>query len=288
MFPTVTHPLWLLAPLIFIALAYASPNTRTLPGSWTNIIGDPLQAYLGRGVGPSKRSPHLIVMLSLWITLAACLAAITFGHTKTQQIRNLHGRVIVIDMGLGNQSPRQVSLARHLLGDTQGVPTAIIAVTSRAFVVVPFTTDHQHVDRYLQVLQSDVMPVDGRLPWRGIERASQLLADNDILAGQIVLYTDQVPPADALMTTAPVAKNVSTYIAVDAAQQAAWSKYASRIDARLTRPGDSQLLNEDLDSRRQRVVVKNSSIRQRRDLTPWLIAVAMMLWIVLFFRQEDA
>lgn len=284
--PGITHPLWLLAPLLLGVLVLASPTVTLLPGSWSKTIAQKLQPFHSRGVAAINRLHRLIAVGLLWLLISAALAAITFGHTQGHQARNLHARVIVLDVADPTSTKSLAVQARVLLDQSHSVPTAIVAVTSRAFVVVPFTTDHRHIDRYLQVLHEDVMPIEGQLPWRGIERAAELLSANDIRAGQIVLYTNSAPPIDALFSTAVVTANSQIFLMLSAELKSVWNRYASQVDARTLTPTDIDPLSDDLEHRRQRVLDKSGSLRQRRDLTPWLIMSALPLWLIVFFRRE--
>ncbi len=284
----IAHPWWLLAPILLLLMVVLTPRSLELPGEWSRAIGSNLRQFLAGGVTMSGRRRRLSPVVLLWVFLAAALATISFGQKDAPALRNLHARVVVIDLGLDEPGRSLVDRARHLLEQTDAVPTAVVAVTGHSFVVVPFTTDFRHIDRYLQVLDTEVMPVDGRAAALGIDRATALLRDNDIVEGQIIVFTAQTPPVDSIEVESSALDAEPIWFVVDRPLHKAWQRYASQFGARIVDPTNAARIHTDLERRRQRAVASTASIRQRRDLTPWLIAVVMALWLLMFFRREQS
>lgn len=286
--PAIASPYWLLAPLGLVLLVLLTPQSLELPGEWSRAISTNLREFLSSGVNLASRRHRLSPVILLWIIMAAGLASISLGQMDVPALRNLHARVVIIDLGISTNGRRQVDRARQFLDRTDAVPTAVVAVTSHAFVVVPFTTDFRHIDRYLEVLDPEVMPIDGRAPGLGLDKSLALLRDNDIMAGQIIVFADEMPPVDAFEVEELDLDPIPIWFVIDEVQHDNWRRYASQLSARIVKPADVDNVNDDLKQRRQRAMAGSASIRQRRDLTPWFIGFAMLLWLFIFFRREES
>ncbi|MGI9492822.1 MAG: hypothetical protein ACR2QF_10525 [Geminicoccaceae bacterium] len=284
--PVIAHPWWLLVPLLALLMIGLGRRHVDLPGAWHRAIEPGLQGLLAGTVEHVRRRSTLLALMALWLLLAACLATISFGQTTVPALRNLYARVVIIDLGLGEESADRVAAARYLIDDDKNVPTAVVAVTERAFDVVPLTRDYAHLDRYLQVLSSDVMPVKGRSLLRGVERAVALLDRAGIQARQIVVFTDGPPPAIGrfLKPENPSFQNVWLIRPGEGGDE--WRQFGTRIEASLATDRETSLIQDDLEARRDAAAAKAVSIRERRDLTPWLIAFVLPLWLLVFFRRQ--
>jgi len=284
--PVIAHPWWLLVPLLALLLIGLGRRHVDLPGAWHRAIEPGLQGLLAGTVEHVKRRSTLFALMALWLLLAASLATISFGQTAVPTLRNLYARVVIIDLGLGEDSADRVAAARYLIDDNKNVPTAVIAVTERAFDVVPLTRDYAHLDRYLQVLGPDVMPVEGRSLLRGVERAVALLDRAGIQARQIAVFTAGPPPPVGrfLKPENPALQNV-WLIRPDRGGDD-WQQFGTRIEASFATDQETSLIQDDLETRRDEAAAKAVSIRERRDLTPWLIVLLLPLWLLVFFRRQ--
>jgi hypothetical protein len=284
--PVIANPWWLLAPLMAIVLIGFGRRHADLPGAWHQAIDQGLQSILAHTVEQVRRRPTLLALASLWILLAAALATISFGQTTAPTLRNLYARVVVIDLGLGEGSADRVAAARYLIDNDKNVPTAVIAVTERAFDVVPLTRDHAHLDRYLQVLSPDVMPLDGRLLLRGVERAVALLDRAGIQARQIAVFTSGTPPPIGRFQKPERAGFQNIWLIQPDRVGDDWRAFGDKLDASFATDREIATVQDDLEARRYDAAAKAVSIRERRDLTPWLIGLLLPLWLLVFFRRR--
>jgi len=285
--PVIATPLWLLAPFLALLLLVISRRRIDLPGSWHRAIDHDLQHLLASTVKQVKSRSALIALLAAWLLLAASLATISFGQTTVPTLRNLYARVIVIDLGLGEESTDRVAAARYLIDNDRSIPTAVVAVTERAFDVVPLTRDYGHLDRYLQVLTTDVMPIEGRSLFRGIERAMVLLDRAGIQARQIVVFSGGPPPplGRFLKPENPSFQNIWFVHPEGGSDQ--WQGLSKQIEASAATDQETAIIQNDLEQRRNQAAAKAVSVRERRDLTPWLIMLLAPLWLFLFFRRQS-
>lgn len=285
--PSISSPLWLLAPLVAFAVITWGHYRRTLPGTWHRAIDDGLWSYLGGSVvsapTPWRRLGHGVI----WVLLSAALATISLGPIETPKLRNLDARVVVIDLGIPEIAADRIAAARYLIDNAKDVPTAVIAVTEHAFDVVPLTRDTTYLDRYLQVLTADVMPVQGRSLFAGIERAIALLDRAGIQARQITVFSGGTPPEIGRFQMPNRDQTQNIWLVLPRGEADAWRTFASTMDAMLVDDQETSAVQADFEERRRQATAKTVSIRERQDITPWLILMIMPFWLVLFFRRQQ-
>jgi len=287
--PSIANPLWLLLPLFgFAALMIFGQRNLLLPRSWHRVIEGDLQIYLGASVESVRSRSRRILLFCLWVGLAAALSTISLGLVETPKLRNLDARIVVIDLGIPDASQDRISAARFLIDSADDVPTAVVAVTEHAFDVVPLTRDDAHLDRYLQVLTSDVMPIEGRSLLTGVERAVALLDRAGIQARQITVFTGDTPPPIASFQKPDQTTDHNIWLILPDEASANWRTFANSLDARLATDRDIAIIQDDFETRRRDAATKAISIRERRDVTPWLLILLLPLWLWLFCRRQAA
>ena len=286
--PSIAAPFWLLLPLMALALLAVGRRQVQLPGAWQRAIQGGLQTYLA-GTTQQVRTPaRKILLLALWILLGMALATISLGQIDVPKLRNLDARVVVIDLGDPAIAEDRIAAARYLIDGADDVPTAVVAVTEHAFDVVPLTRDDTHLDRYLQVLSQDVMPIKGRSLFIGIERAIALLDRAGIQARQITVFTGGAPPPIGRFQRPDRTEDHNIWFVLSPDTEADWWDVAAGLDASLISDAETQTLRDDFETRRRDAAAKAVSIRERQDITPWLIALILPLWLLLFFRRRAA
>ncbi|NJO38887.1 MAG: hypothetical protein HC871_16380 [Rhizobiales bacterium] len=280
------NPLWLLAPLLAFAVIAIGRRELQLPGAWRRAIQRDLQAFLAATVEDVRSPFRRAVLVLLWLLLGAALARMSLGHVDMPQLRNLDARVVVIDLGLTDADVDRVAAARYLIESADNVPTAVVAVTERAFDVVPITRDDAHLDRYLQVLTRDIMPIEGRSLATGIERAMALLDRGAIQARQIAVFTGGMPPGAGRLQAPGQDADQNVWLVLPDGDKPAWQEVADDLGVPLIGDQESQVMLDDFEQRRQAAAAKAVSVRERQDITPWLIAFTLPLWLLLFFRRR--
>lgn len=249
-----------------------------LPGHWHRVIDTAMRPFMARRVLSRNRLP-IVFWLTLWTLLVLALARPELDFGAPAAYGNLGGRVIVIDLGAGMDVERQRLLAYRLIDASPQTPTALVAATAEAFDVVPLTTDRAQLDRYLQVIELEVMPVSGWAPGIAIVHAESVLERAGVIVGQMILLTGaRVPKADPA-----TAGDWLRALVVDNPHAPGWEDFAERIDARLVDEASIQDVIDDLDDAVSDAI-RDSDKSGNFALTPWLIAGAALMW-VLFFRR---
>lgn len=280
---SIVHPLafLLLLPalglLVWLKLGQ-SEVVRRLPGQWRQIIQEPMQAFMAGRTVAQNRLP-IGFWLAIWTLLVLVLARPVFDLGTPVPYGNLAGRVIVLDLGAGLDVDRQRLLVDRFLDATPDMPTSLVIATAEAFDIVPFTTDRAHFDRYLKVINADIMPVSGRALGIAIVHGEVMLARADLAVGQLVLLTGGiVPPVAAAKVGAWLRA-----VVVDPSQVSNWVGYADQIGARLAGEKNIEAVIGDLDNR-VADAVRDSDKASDLAMGPWLIVLAALLWL-LFFRR---
>jgi hypothetical protein len=187
--------------------------------------------------------------------------------------------VIILDVG--------ADLARHrqfvdtLIRADPGVATSIIAVAEDTYRIVPFTTDHVQIDRYVRVLNADMMPRPGQKPHVALADAERSLASAGLPARQIVLLSARSAPDQIV----EIPRQQSDRYVVKLGDAQGWEQWADAQGATVLRAGSALQLTE---ARRQqaRRIARAEIPTARHDLTVWLIALAAVLWLLLFRRRS--
>ena len=280
---SLAHPLLLLSLVPILAAAALArlgpPASARLPGSWPALVEPALRGALTAG-GTAPRRGRLALCLAIAVLLALALARPAFDRGGAA-FANIGGRVIVMDLRPGAAVAEQRQLVERLLDGAPEVPTAIVAAAADAHGIVPLTVDRRQIRRYLNVLEPGVMPVPGRALHLGIAQAEALLARAGVAVRQIVVVSDGAPPQAAV----PIASS-ETMRAVAVPDPDGWSGFADTYDASLATAAELPELAASLRREIARTL-RTEADAGALDLTPLVIAAAMLLWLGLFRRRAD-
>lgn len=251
-----------------------------LPGHWDRMVEPGLRAFLARRI-PERGGRQLKLCLAIAALLVLALARPGFEPEEAADYGNLSGRVIVLDLGAGIDIRGQRLFAQRLLEESPGVPAAVVAVAGDAFDIVPLTTDRAQVARYLQVLHPSMMPAPGRALHLGAAHGEAVLERAGVVAGQVVLVTGGAPPRPPRGANGGGRPRVLVALESGTAD---WGAIAEALGAELTAPSDLASIAQELEA----VVgekLRSGGPAAHRDLTPWLVALVLLLWLTLFRRK---
>ncbi len=267
-----------LCGLLVLLRFHGTVGVGRLPGRWHHVVASGLHGYLAERSNLGQAGwPVLCLAIAVPVIVALAQPGIdTRDHDAVGQLR---ARVIILDVG--------ADLARHrqfvdtLMRTDQGVATSVIAVADDAYRIVPFTTDHAQLDRYVRVLNADMMPRPGQKPHVALADAERSLANAGFPARQIVLLSARRAP-DQIVEIPPRQSN--RYVVMLGSENG-WEQWADAQDAVLMREGSAIELTEAL--RKQANKIAQTEIpTARHDFTVWLIALAAFLWLMLFRRRS--
>ena len=254
----------------------------TLPGHWHRIIDESMHAFMANQVVSQVRLP-VVLWLGIWTLLVIGLARPILDFGEPTGYGNLAGRVIALDVGADFDVERQKLIAYRILDAAPAVPTALIVATAEAFDVVPFTTDRAHIDRYLHVIDPELMPISGQAPGIAITHAESMFARAGMIVGQMVLITGGNPPS----AEATEAGDWLRAVVVDRDDIEDWDRFADQIGARLTDDTALDVVLEDLDSE-VAAALRDSDEAADFAILPWLVGISALLWLFFFRRIRSS
>lgn len=260
--------LWRRAPMLLSAL----------PGGWARIIGPELTDYMARGLSrPGLGQAWLCIAAAGIVVLAIARPLVPLGGGI--DYANLAGRVIVLDAISDGIEDRRITVDR-ILELSPDVPTSLVALSSDAYTIVPFTTDRAQIDRYLRVLDADVIPDPGLSMHTGIAHAEKVLADAGVVAAQMVMiFGGDAPPR---VLDIPETDTLRWFVVPEASDR--WERFANGYQAEITNGSTVEPLVDDMSLALE--ALRGSLPGAAADFSPWLYALAMVLWLGLFRRRS--
>ena len=285
---SVVNPwlLALLAPLaavLFLAFNRPAVLVGRLPGHWRRLVDPTLHAYMSHRVA-GRNDRQLVLCVAIGAALVLALARPVLDAETPADYANFAARAIVIDMDMDADDLAGARLAaRRLAGDHPWRSHAIIAAAADSFTAVPLTRDAGFTDRYLKVLDHDVMPVGGRALATGLAHAEGVLRDAGIVNRQIVLLTASPPPDRPIALAASRSDRV---VVLTDGNVEHWQDAADvfNADLRSLDTLDAAAVSfEQAVTRRQREQAPGQGI----DLGPWLIMASGLAWLWLFRKRSS-
>lgn len=269
-------------PLLPKGLAVVAPDTR-LPAGWQRLVAPEMRLMASRHVVVAGDKAGFILRALLWLALGLALAEPVIESDDVAPASNIGGRVIILDLSDGEKIPAMRAAATSLAASSGGVPVALIAATGDAFDIVPFTTDLKHIERYLAVLDADLMPVEGHEPHRAIVHAEAMLIRAGMIAGQTVLVTTTDTAPDRQMARDRWLRAI-VHAAPNGGFPAPLQALAAASGATLVTASDMSDINRELAQAISSLIDGSPDLSGRTPLQPWLIAMAGLLWLAQFRR----
>jgi len=281
----ISYPLFLLLIVPAIA-AFAWLSRRgdlylaRLPGDWERLVKPPLRRFVGREATQGG-TPQLLSFLVLWVVLVTAISRPVWKLEDAPNLPNISGRVIAMDLGGVTDTHGQRLAAATLIDSAPYIPTALVVGSGDAFNVVPLTTDRDFMSRYLNVITPDVMPIEGQALPVTVAHSEAVLTRAGVVVGQVVLLTGGAPPSlgDGYVRRWP------RVVVVEPGNRDEWVAYANYLGARLVSYDDLTSIINDLEREIERAKHRsdNSTVY---DLTPYLLGIAVLLWLTLFRRRS--
>lgn len=193
---TLLRPFWLLALPVLVALAVYMFRRAARPGDWRAQIEPHLLQALtalgrvetGRGGGKALQ-PFLIAGL-----IALALTGPAMQRPKAETFRNLDGVVFVMDVSASMTRdetwPAVVTMARAGLNALAERPAALIVYAGDSYTAATLTLDHLQIGQTITLLNEKTVPDRGARPAIALTRAAEMLAEAEIIAGEVVLFSD--------------------------------------------------------------------------------------------------
>ena len=205
------RPLWLLLIVPCIVLFIWAWQQRIQKGHWHQVIVPELLQHLlpktMQGQQPARWP--LIITLFGWLIGTLALAGPSWQKTPTPVLKNQYPLVIAVNLSYSgftpDLAPNRFSRMQFKLQDLFGLrkdgESALIAYAGSAHVVAPLTDDSRTLSNLAKALSPNIMPEPGDNPVAAIEKSIELIRQAGQKQGDILLITDNVPPAQAKKIT---------------------------------------------------------------------------------------
>ncbi|MEP6018495.1 MAG: VWA domain-containing protein [Paracoccaceae bacterium] len=193
---TLLRPLWLLCLPVLALLGWWLWSRRGGLGDWDRAADPALMqamAALGRIDASASRMPLIAVMA----TIAVCIVALSgpaVERRDTLSYRNLDGVLFLVDASSSVTDdprwPQMLSMGRFGLASLGTRPGGIIVYGGDAYVATDMTADHLQLGQSFALIDADTVPDKGSRPERALALAAKMLTEADVIAGDVVLFTD--------------------------------------------------------------------------------------------------
>ncbi|HKE43262.1 MAG TPA: VWA domain-containing protein, partial [Steroidobacteraceae bacterium] len=193
------RPLWLLALLAAIALAWVVARREDVRSRWRGIIDPALLEHLVVDPKSRWRVRPIYMTVAAIIVGSIALAGPTWKRERPPFVEDKAPLAIAIDlsrtMDAIDVTPTRLERAKlkvhDLLERRAGARTALFAYAGSAHLVLPLTDDAALIRTYVDSLATGLMPVAGKDTGRALKVVEAALAREEV-PGTILFMTDGV------------------------------------------------------------------------------------------------
>lgn len=272
--------LLLLLPLVgggVLAKSAGQGRFSRLPGAWQQAVASGLRGYIAQQSKLTQTGTPILCFGTAVLVIVA-LSRPGLDTDSAQEYTTLAGRVIILDVGA------DLTRHRHFVDDLHHadsqVSTSVIASSGDTYRIIPFTTDKSQIDRYVRVLNANMIPMPGQSPHLALAQAERLLSDAGYIVRQVVLVTARHGPEQVIEI--PLGR--SDRFVVPLITDEAWTGWAAAQHAAVLNDDAVADLTQSL--RQEAVAAARSELPSARtEFTTLLIALAALPWLLMFRRR---
>ncbi|TNE76351.1 MAG: VWA domain-containing protein [Gammaproteobacteria bacterium] len=197
------RPLWLLALLPALTAAWWLLRQQQNSGSWQQVIAPELLPLLVDGSAVKQRRSLVVAALIAWLLATLAMAGPTWERTPLPVHKQESALVVLFDLSPSmlaqDLKPNRLTRGRlkliELLQQRKEGTTALVAYAADAFVVSPLTDDAATVAALVPALDPNIMPGRGSNVEAAAGKAAELVINAGLTQADLLLITDEVPPA---------------------------------------------------------------------------------------------
>jgi Ca-activated chloride channel homolog len=190
------RPWWLLSLPILALAGWWLLTRRGGLGDWQKASDPALlraMAALGRIDTSSSRAPVLAMLAVVTVTVLA-LSGPAIERRDTVSFRNLDGVLFLIDTSASVTDdprwPQMQAMARFGLASLGTRPGGLIVYAGDAYAAVDMTLGHLQLGQTLSLIDAKTVPDVGTRPARALKLAADMLREAQVIAGDVILFTD--------------------------------------------------------------------------------------------------
>ncbi|MGZ2260266.1 VWA domain-containing protein [Roseobacter sp. A03A-229] len=291
---TLLRPAWLLALPVLLVFGWWLYTRRGGLGDWQKATDPALlraMAALGR-VDKSASGAPLLALLGALGLIVIGLAGPAIERRDTLSFRNLDAVVFVIDASPSVTEharwPQMLTMGRFGLASLGTRPGGLVVYAGDAYVATDMTLDHLQLGQTFSLIGADTVPDPGSRPERGLQKAVELLAEADVVAGDVVLMTDGAGLGPASLQAAGAIAGQGarlSLISLDA-PPAAFETHAAAGQGRVFTLDQTEALADWLSAAaRTRLEQQDYPLLFWHDMGRYLLLLALFPMLFLFRRQ---
>lgn len=192
------RPAWFLALLPLAVLLWYVARKRYGASRWEQVCDSRLLPFILIRGNQIQRKVVLSIMGLVGLFAIAALAGPAWERIAKPALRDDSALIILFDLSASMNAvdvqPSRIVRARYKINDFldqyQRGQVALVAYSDQAFPVVPLTTGREPIKKFLQAIETGLMPSPGSNPSKGLEYAQQIIERNDLKRGNLLLVTD--------------------------------------------------------------------------------------------------
>lgn len=293
---TLLRPGWLLALGALAGIGWSLLRRRGGLGDWQRAVDPALLAAmtaLGRVDSQSSRGPLWALLAALAVILLA-LSGPALERRDTLSYRNLDGVLFLVDASPSVTEdarwPQMLTMGRFGLASLGTRPGGLIVYGGDAYVATDMTGDHLQLGQTFSLLTPEIVPDGGSRPERALALAAQLLADAEVIAGDVVLFTDGdgLGPA-SLQAAAAIAEQGARLSLVSLLEpRPAFATHAAAGQGAVFTLEETDAFSDWMrEEARTRLEAQDYPLLFWKDMGRYLLALAL-LPLLLLFRKGAA
>ncbi len=193
---TLLRPLWLLLLPVLGGFGWWLWSRSGGFGEWDRAANPVLMRAMA-ALGRIDASANLGPLIALLVAVGICVLALSgpaIERRDAQSFRNLDGVLFVVDMSTSVTDdprwPQLLTMGRFGVSALGTRPGGIIVYAGDAYVAADMTADHRQVGQTFSLIDAQTVPDRGSRPERALALAGQLMLEADVVAGDVVLFTD--------------------------------------------------------------------------------------------------
>ncbi|KRS10955.1 hypothetical protein XM53_18715 [Roseovarius atlanticus] len=290
---TLLRPLWLLALPVLAGLAWWLWSQRQGLGDWQRAAEPGMiraMAALGRVEAQAGRS-GLWAGVAVLVIAVLALAGPAVERRDTPSFRNLDGVLFLVDASASVTEdarwPQMQALGRFGLASLGTRPGGIVVYGGDAYLATGMTLDHVQLGQTFSLIGPELVPDPGTRPERALALAVARLEEAEIIAGDVVLFTDGAGLGpESLRLAATLAEMGARLSVVGMGDDAAFGTHAQAGGGRVFGLDDADALagwlGQDMAARLER---QEYPLIFWSDMGRYLLLLAALPMLLMFRRQ---
>lgn len=192
------RPYWLIAMIPAALLLWRLYVKRNKKNFWQNRVDPHLLKHLLIGGFEKQSNAGLLLLAFVWLLAIIALAGPVWEKLPSPIFHGDNRLVIALDlsrsMNANDIIPSRLESAKiyleKYLNISQDDSIGLVVFAEQAFVAAPLSQDKATARDMIKYAYTDIMPIQGSRPDRGILKAIELLQQTNNKPGHILLVTD--------------------------------------------------------------------------------------------------